>query len=237
MTERPMTTVLVTGGAGFIGSHLIERLLEGGHPVVALDDLSTGSLRNIQHLIGRRDFRFEQGSVLDRETVHRVMAEADVVMHLAAAVGVKMVVEHPMETIDRNVRGTENVLEAALRYGRKVFIASTSEVYGKEARPAARRVPGDRRHHARRVDALVVRVLQGARRVSGPRVSPEQGAARRHRALLQHRGSATERRLRDGHPALRGLGADRQAAAGVRRRRADPGLHARAGRGAARCGP
>ena len=135
MTERLMHSVLVTGGAGFIGSHLIERLLEGGHPVVALDDLSTGSLRNVQHLIGRRDFRFEQGSVLDRETVHRVTAEADVVMHLAAAVGVKLVVERPIDTIDRNVRGTEHVLEAALRYGRKVFLASTSEVYGKEARP------------------------------------------------------------------------------------------------------
>ena len=130
-----MHSVLVTGGAGFIGSHLAERLLEGGHPVVALDDLSTGSLRNVQHLIGRRDFRFEQGSVLDRETVHRVIAEADVVVHLAAAVGVKLVVERPIDTIDRNVRGTEHVLEAALRYGRKVFLASTSEVYGKEAQP------------------------------------------------------------------------------------------------------
>ena len=130
-----MHSVLVTGGAGFIGSHLVERLLDGGHPVVALDDLSTGSLRNVQHLVGRRDFRLEQGSVLDRETVHRVIAEADVVVHLAAAVGVKLVVERPIDTIDRNVRGTEHVLEAALRYGRKVFLASTSEVYGKEARP------------------------------------------------------------------------------------------------------
>jgi len=137
MTASPRPTVLVTGGAGFIGSHLVEKLLDDGHPVIALDDLSTGSRRNIQHLIGQRGLRFEQGSVLDRERCHRAIAEADVVVHLAAAVGVKLVVEQPIETIDRNVRGTEHVLEGALRYGRKVFIASTSEVYGKEARPGA----------------------------------------------------------------------------------------------------
>jgi UDP-glucose 4-epimerase len=137
MTERARPTVLVTGGAGFIGSHLVEMLLEDGHAVIALDDLSTGSLRNVQHLIGRRGFRLEQGSVLDRERCHQVIAEADVVVHLAAAVGVKLVVEQPIETIDRNVRGTEHVLEGAWRYGHKVFLASTSEVYGKEARPGA----------------------------------------------------------------------------------------------------
>jgi UDP-glucose 4-epimerase len=137
MTPSPRPTVLVTGGAGFIGSHLVEKLLDDGHPVIALDDLSTGSLRNIQHLIGQRSLRFEQGSVLDRERCNRAIAEADVVVHLAAAVGVKLVVEQPIETIDRNVRGTEHVLEGALRHGRKVFIASTSEVYGKEARPGA----------------------------------------------------------------------------------------------------
>jgi UDP-glucose 4-epimerase len=110
-------------------------LLENGHAVIALDDLSTGSLRNVQHLIGRRGFQLERGSVLDRERCHQAIAEADVVVHLAAAVGVKLVVEQPIETIDRNVRGTEHVLEGALRYGRKVFLASTSEVYGKETRP------------------------------------------------------------------------------------------------------
>jgi len=135
MTQSPRPTVLVTGGAGFIGSHLVDKLLDDGHPVIALDDLSTGSLRNIQHLIGQRGLRFEQGSVLDRERVHRAIAEADVVVHLAAAVGVKLVVEQPIETIDLNVRGTAHVLDGAQQYDRKVFIASTSEVYGKETRP------------------------------------------------------------------------------------------------------
>jgi UDP-glucose 4-epimerase len=135
MSERERPSVLVTGGAGFIGSHLVELLLGQGHSVVAFDDLSTGNRRNIQHLIGRPGFRFEAGSVLDREECHRAIAQTDVVVHLAAAVGVKLVVEQPIETIDRNVRGTEHVLEGAHRYGRKVFIASTSEVYGKETRP------------------------------------------------------------------------------------------------------
>ena len=138
MTDSRRPTILVTGGAGFIGSHLAEMLLEHGHPVIGLDDLSTGSRQNVQHLIGRRGFRFEQGSVLDREVCQRAIAEADMVVHLAAAVGVKLVFERPIETIDRNVRGTEHVLEAASQYGRKVFLASTSEVYGKEARPGTR---------------------------------------------------------------------------------------------------
>ncbi|HUK62374.1 MAG TPA: NAD-dependent epimerase/dehydratase family protein, partial [Dongiaceae bacterium] len=131
----PKPSVLVTGGAGFIGSHLVETLLADGHEVIALDDLSTGSLANIQHLIGARGFRFEHGSVLDRERCHRAIAEADLVVHLAAAVGVKLVFERPIDTIDRNVRGTEHVLDGAARHGRKVFVASTSEVYGKETRP------------------------------------------------------------------------------------------------------
>ena len=135
MTDSRRPTILVTGGAGFIGSHLAEMLLEHGHPVIGLDDLSTGSRQNVQHLIGRRGFRFEQGSVLDREVCQRAIAEADMVVHLAAAVGVKLVFERPIETIDRNVRGTEHVLEAALRYRCRVFLASTSEVYGKETRP------------------------------------------------------------------------------------------------------
>ena len=137
MTERARPSVLVTGGAGFIGSHLVELLLRQGHPVIAFDDLSTGSRHNIEHLIGQPGFQFEAGSVLDRERCHHVIAQAEVVVHLAAAVGVKLVVEQPIETIDRNVRGTEHVLDGAQRYGRKVFIASTSEVYGKEARPGA----------------------------------------------------------------------------------------------------
>jgi UDP-glucose 4-epimerase len=136
-------SVLITGGAGFIGSHMVESLLADGHRVIALDDLTTGSLRNIQMLIGKPNFRFQLGSVLDAQLCNEVVAECDEVMHLAAAVGVKMIFERPMETIERNVRGTENILEAALRFGRKVFLASTSEVYGKEARSGTDRFRED----------------------------------------------------------------------------------------------
>ena len=126
--------VLVTGGAGFIGSHVAETLVKAGHAVVVLDDLSTGHRDNVAHLLGHQGFRFELGSVLDRAQCQRVAAGADVVVHLAAAVGVKLVVERPVDTIERNVRGTEHVLEAALAHGCRVFLASTSEVYGKETR-------------------------------------------------------------------------------------------------------
>lgn len=124
--------VLVTGGAGFIGSHLAESFLADGVAVTVLDDLSTGSTRNIEHLRSSPGFRFEEGSVLDAELAGRAVAEADEVVHLAAAVGVKMVFAQPTDTIRRNVQGTENVLAAAVRGGRKVFVASTSEVYGKD---------------------------------------------------------------------------------------------------------
>jgi UDP-glucose 4-epimerase len=127
-------SVLITGGAGFIGSHLAENLLADGYRVTVLDDLSTGSLRNIQHLIDAPSFRFQLGSVLDKAATDRLVSESHEVIHLAAAVGVKMIFDHPMETIERNVRGTENILDSALRAGRKVFIASTSEVYGKETK-------------------------------------------------------------------------------------------------------
>jgi UDP-glucose 4-epimerase len=126
--------ILITGGAGFIGSHLAENYLADGYKVSVLDDLSTGSLRNIQHLIGENNFQFHLGSVLDGKLCDQLVADCDQVIHLAAAVGVKMIFDHPMETIERNVRGTEHVLESALRFGRKTFIASTSEVYGKETK-------------------------------------------------------------------------------------------------------
>jgi len=123
---------LITGGAGFIGSHLAEALLAREDEVVVLDDLSTGSLQNILHLMRRPGFQFLLGSILDRETVDRAVASCDVVYHLGAAVGVRLVFEQPVRTIETNVKGTQNVLEACLRHGRKVLIASTSEVYGKD---------------------------------------------------------------------------------------------------------
>lgn len=124
-------TYLVTGGAGFIGSHLIETLLAQGHRVLAMDDFSTGRPANIQHLVGHRGFHFARANINDGIVLDRLTSQADVVVHLAAAVGVKLIVEDPVHTIEDNVLGTEVVLKAALRYGRRVLIASTSEVYGK----------------------------------------------------------------------------------------------------------
>jgi len=124
--------VLITGGAGFIGSHLAEALLARGNEVVTLDDLSTGSLQNILPLIQRPGFEFMLGSIMDEELVDRAVSACDVVYHLGAAVGVRLVFEQPVRTIETNVRGTQSVLDAALRRGRKVLVASTSEVYGKD---------------------------------------------------------------------------------------------------------
>jgi UDP-glucose 4-epimerase len=126
--------VLITGGAGFIGSHLAEALLGRGDEVVALDDLSTGSLQNILHLMRRPGFRFTLGSIMDERVVDEAVAACDVVYHLAAAVGVRLVFEQPVRTIETNVRGTQHLLDACVRHGRKVLLTSTSEVYGKDVR-------------------------------------------------------------------------------------------------------
>jgi nucleoside-diphosphate-sugar epimerase len=124
-------TYLVTGGAGFIGSHLATTLLDRGDSVVALDNLSTGRLSNLDHIGGHEGFRFVQGSVLDELIVDELVHECDVVVHLAAAVGVKLIVEQPLRSFITNIRGAENLLEAAHRYRRKILLASTSEIYGK----------------------------------------------------------------------------------------------------------
>ena len=122
---------LVTGGAGFIGSRLCEELLAAGHRVHALDNLSTGSVSNLEAVREQPHFTFEKGDILDAAAVDRAVAEADRVFHLAAAVGVRLIMERPVDTILTNVRGTENVLAAACRTGIPVLAASTSEVYGK----------------------------------------------------------------------------------------------------------
>lgn len=126
--------ILITGGAGFIGSHLSEALLADGHQVLALDDLSTGSFDNISHLKGRTGYEYTIGTVFNDQLVAEMVDRADVVFHLAAAVGVKLIVERPVHTIETNVHGTEVVLRHAAKKKKLVFIASTSEVYGKSAK-------------------------------------------------------------------------------------------------------
>ena len=123
--------VLITGGAGFIGSHLAERLIEQGDHVIVLDDLSTGSMANIDHLLERPGLRYRVGSALDESLVRELVDRADFTVHLAAAVGVRLVVDKPVHTIQTNVGASEIVLEAASRKHKPVLIASTSEVYGK----------------------------------------------------------------------------------------------------------
>ncbi len=124
--------VLITGGAGFIGSHLAERLLaEAGCRVSVLDDLSTGSLENLAGFIGHPGLEFVEGSVLDGALVQRMVAGCDLVVHLAAAVGVRYILDHPLSSIKTNVEGTDLLLESCARHRRKVLLASTSEVYGK----------------------------------------------------------------------------------------------------------
>ncbi len=122
---------LITGGAGFIGSHLAEALVLQGHQVTVLDDLSTGRLENIAHLAGARGFRCVIDTVTSESAVLPLVEQADAVFHLAAAVGVRLVVERSIHTIHTNVNGTETVLKAACRFGKRVLVASTSEVYGK----------------------------------------------------------------------------------------------------------
>ncbi len=130
MIER----ILITGGAGFIGSHLAERLLDAGKEVAILDDLSTGRFENIAHLVGRPGFSFAIASITDTPVLDRLASESHAIVHLAAAVGVKLVVDRPVQTIETNIMGAEAVLKAAARYRAKVLIASTSEVYGKGTR-------------------------------------------------------------------------------------------------------
>jgi len=123
--------ILVTGGAGFVGSHLVERLLEDGNDVSVIDDLSTGSLDNIKSVKGNKHFHFVKETVRNVKAVEKLVKRSDIVYHLAAAVGVQLIVDEPVKTIETNIHGSEVVLEAANKYRRKVLIASTSEVYGK----------------------------------------------------------------------------------------------------------
>jgi UDP-glucose 4-epimerase len=187
---------LITGGAGFIGSHLAELLLADEWEVYALDDLSTGSERNIAHLKDRADFHLVVDSVLSHSIVSELVHKCDVVYHLAAAVGVRLIVEQPVHTMVTNVQGTETVLEYCARFGRRVLVASSSEIYGdhREERPLAeddRRVYGpttEKRwlyadskamdehlafawHQERELDSVVARLFNTV----GPRQSGQYG--------------------------------------------------------------
>lgn len=124
---------LITGGAGFIGSHLAENLIQQGHEVVALDNLSTGRMENIQHLKGNPKFELVIGSILDERLVDKFVERCDLVFHLAAAVGVQLIVNEPLQSLTTNIRGSEIVLEMAYRYHKRLLITSTSEIYGKNA--------------------------------------------------------------------------------------------------------
>ncbi len=126
--------VFITGGAGFIGSHLAERLLGDNTEVFALDDLSTGAMENIEELTSHPRYHYRIGSVMDAPLVAELVDRCDVTVHLAAAVGVRLIVERPVHTIETNVHGTEVVLRAVARKRKPILLASTSEVYGKSAK-------------------------------------------------------------------------------------------------------
>jgi UDP-glucose 4-epimerase len=187
---------LITGGAGFIGSHLAELLLSEGWEVYVLDDLSTGSVRNVEHLMDRSDFHLVVDSVLKPAVVNELVHKCDVVYHLAAAVGVRLIVEQPVHTLVTNLEGTEIVLDHCNRFGKRVLVASTSEVYGdhREERPLSendRRIYGpttQRRwsyadskaideflalayHQERGLDCVIVRLFNTV----GPRQSGQYG--------------------------------------------------------------
>ncbi|GAA3455347.1 MULTISPECIES: NAD-dependent epimerase/dehydratase family protein [Dactylosporangium] len=194
MSSRAQT-YLITGGAGFIGSHLADALLARGDRVVVLDNLSTGRLANLDAASGHPHFRFVQGSVLDEVVVDELVHQADIVVHLAAAVGVKLIVEQPLKSLTTNIRGSEIVIAAAYRYRRTVMVASTSEIYGKNSSgpldeqadrvlgsPAVTRwsystakaveeILANAYHHERGLPTIVVRLFNTV----GPRQSPSYG--------------------------------------------------------------
>ena len=126
-----MIRALITGGAGFIGSHLSEQLLKSGYQVMIIDNLSTGRLQNIEHLAANPNFRYAIADIRNIHVIDRLVSECDIIFHLAAAVGVRNIIDRPINTIEVNIGGTETILQTAGRYRRRVLIASTSEVYGK----------------------------------------------------------------------------------------------------------
>jgi UDP-glucose 4-epimerase len=125
---------LITGGAGFIGSHLCERLLHDGFQVAVIDDLSTGNINNLKSCLSNKDFSFVEDSVQNEKMMYTLIDKCEIIFHLAAAVGVELIVKQPVKTIETNIRGTEVVLDIARKFGKKLLIASTSEIYGKNGK-------------------------------------------------------------------------------------------------------
>ncbi|MEV5744006.1 NAD-dependent epimerase/dehydratase family protein [Microbispora rosea] len=195
MTTSSGNTYLITGGSGFVGSHLTDALLARGDSVVVLDDLSTGRTANLAHHAGHPRMRVVRGSVLDELVVDELVHECDVVVHLAAAVGVKLIVERPLRSLTTNIRGSEIVIEAAHRYRRKILVTSTSEIYGKNSTgplpegadrilgspdivrwaystaKAVEEILANAYHQERGLPAIVVRLFNTV----GPRQSPAYG--------------------------------------------------------------
>ncbi len=122
---------LITGGAGFIGSHLAEELIKGDNGIIILDNLSTGRYENIEHLLNNKKFEFVEGNILDAILMDKLVEQVDIIFHLAAAVGVDLIVKKPLESLTTNIKGSEIVLEMANRYHKKILITSSSEIYGK----------------------------------------------------------------------------------------------------------
>jgi UDP-glucose 4-epimerase len=123
--------ILITGGAGFIGSHLADKLLEMGNTVAVIDNLSTGDFANIRHLIDNPNFSYTIDSILNKDALDKLVKKSDQIYHLAAAVGVKYIIDNPLLSLQTNIAGTENVLELANKYKKKALVSSTSEIYGK----------------------------------------------------------------------------------------------------------
>ncbi len=123
--------ILITGGAGFIGSHLADRLLDQGHKVCIIDNLSTGSLSNIEHQKNNPNFKYVIDTILKKDLLEELVSDCDQIYHMAAAVGVKYIIDNPLLSLQTNISGTENILELANKYKKKVLLASTSEIYGK----------------------------------------------------------------------------------------------------------
>ncbi|GAA3201839.1 NAD-dependent epimerase/dehydratase family protein [Nonomuraea roseoviolacea] len=192
MTNASSRTYLITGGSGFVGSHLTDALLARGDQVLVLDNLSTGRAANLRP---HPNLRFVQGSILDELVVDELVRRCDVVVHLAAAVGVRLIVEEPLRSLTTNIRGSEIVIQAAHRYRKKILVASTSEIYGKNSsgplREDADRILGNTGivrwaystakavdeivanayHHERGLETIVVRLFNTV----GPRQSPAYG--------------------------------------------------------------